>query len=288
MKKILLNKQEIQMMKKSFSLFFLLSLFVINAQNKRFVYEYKFIPNKDEPNDVKTEVMNLDVHTSGSRFYSYTMYNSDSLMKANLEKQLASTGMINIDSRMKKGLVKYSITKDYPQYNVYFNNQILTDRYKVKDERPIVWKISSEKEKIGAWEAQKAETDFAGRHWTAWFTSDIAIQDGPYKFHGLPGLIVKLEDDTKSHRFELKAINSINTIAEDIFKRNEISVSLKQYDKILKDYENDPTKGLKQLQAGSGVVMIMKDGANKDMKEQENRLKEKIKKDNNRIECSVF
>jgi len=51
----------------------------------------------------------------------------------------------------------------------------------------------------------------------------------------------------------------------------------------LKDNENDPTKGLKQMQMG-GVTMIMKDGQNTHMKDQEERIKARLKKDNNRIE----
>ena len=47
-------------------------------------------------------------------------------------------------------------------------------------------------EKIGEFETQKAETFIFGRKWTAWFSPEIPIQDGPYKFRGLPGLIVKI------------------------------------------------------------------------------------------------
>lgn len=263
---------------------FILGTF-IQAQNKRFAYDYRFIPDSANVSDVKTETMNLDVAKSGSKFYSYTAYHSDSAMKVNLEKQLAATGAINITSDMQKGLIKYSVTKKYPKYEVFLQTRVLGDTYKVSDERPMVWKISSDKEKIGEWTTQKAETDFAGRKWYAWFTTDIPIQDGPYKFHGLPGLIVKLEDKSKSHVFTLQSVKNISEIQEDVFDAKEIAVSLKQYQKVVKDYENDPTKGLKQMQMGS-VTVIMKDGQNNHMKGQEERLKEKIKKDNNRIELN--
>lgn len=267
-----------------------LSLLIIgisaNAQNKRFSYEYKFIPDSTNISDVKTEIMNLDVTAEGSKFYSYTVYNSDSIMKVDLEKQLSATGAINIKSDMRKGLVQYSISKKYPKYEVFLHNRILSDFYKVSDERPIEWKISSEKQKIGEWVTQKAETDFAGRHWIAWFTTDIPIQDGPYKFHGLPGLIVRLEDQTKSHLFNLQGVKNINSIPEDVFGAKEIAVNSKQYSKLLRDYENDPTKGLKQMQMG-GVTMIMKDGQNNHMKDQESRLKAAMKKNNNKIELNT-
>lgn len=258
-----------------------------NAQNKRFSYEYKFIPDSTNVSEVKTEIMNLDVTESGSKFYSYTVYNSDSLMKVDLEKQLAATGAINVRSDMRKGSVPYSVSKKYPKYEVFLHNKILSDFYKISDERAIDWKISSEKQKIGEWTTQKAEADFAGRHWIAWFTTDIPIQDGPYKFHGLPGLIVRLEDKTKSHVFSLQGVKNINSIPEDVFGAREISVSSKQYSKLMKDYENDPTKGLKQMQMG-GATMIMKDGQSNHMKNQEELLKARIKKDNNRIEINTF
>lgn len=274
-------------MKNSILLFLLLSVF-INAQNKRFTYDYRFVPDSTNVSDVKSEMMNLDVSPTRSKFYSYTVYHSDSTMKVDLDKQLAATGAINIRSDMRKGLVKYSVTKKYPKYEVFLQTRILSDKYKVSEERPIIWKITSEKLKIGEWNTQKAEADFAGRHWLAWFTTDIPIQDGPYKFHGLPGLIIKLEDQTKSHLFTLQAVKNINAIQEDVFDSKEVSINLKQYNKLVKDYENDPTKGLKQMQMGGGVTMIMKDGQNTHMKEQEERLKVKIKKDNNRIELNAF
>lgn len=255
------------------------------AQNQRFTYDYQFIPDSTNVSEVKNEIMNLDVSKSGSKFYSYTVYHSDSLMKVDLNRQLASTGSINVKSDNYKGLVRYKVSKKYPNYEVSFHNRILRDQYNVSEERPMVWKISSEKLKIGDWSTQKAETDFAGRHWYAWFTTDIPIQDGPYKFHGLPGLIVKLEDKTQSHRFTLQAVKNISSIPEDVFGANEIAVNSKQYSKLLKDYENDPTKGFKQMQMG-GAIMIMKDGQSSDMKDQEEQMKAKMKKDNNKIELN--
>ncbi|MFL9833051.1 GLPGLI family protein [Chryseobacterium terrae] len=273
-------------MKKLIAVFIALFIGVFtNAQNKRFTYEYRFIPDSTNSADVKTEMMNLDVADSGSKFYSYTVYHSDSLMNVDLEKQLALTGKINIKADSRKGSVRYSISKKYPDYKVFLHNRILMDHYKVADERKIDWKISSEQQKIGEWNTQKAEAEFGGRKWTAWFTSDIPIQDGPYKFHGLPGLIVKLEDLSKSHVFTLQAVKNLAEIPKDVFGEKEILISQKQYDKLVKEYENDPTKGLKQMQMG-GITMIMKEGSGNQMKNQEERLKARIKKDNNRIELN--
>ena len=277
MKKLLIN------------LFLILGVLAI-AQNKRFIYEYKFISDSTNVDDVKTEMMFLDTTKDGSKYYSYTVFNSDSIMKVDLEKQLAATGSINVKSDMQKGSVRYSVTKTYPDYKINLHRRLGMDAYNISDDRKINWKISSEKEKIGEWNAQKAEADFAGRKWIAWFSTEIPIQDGPYKFRGLPGLIVKIEDKTGSHKMELKGIKNITgNVDINVFEVKEIAVNSKQFQKVLKEYENDPTKGIKQIQmGGTSIILTGKDGTStKIAKEQEERLKARIKKDNNRIELDI-
>ncbi|WP_312206470.1 GLPGLI family protein [Epilithonimonas hominis] len=277
MKKLLIN------------LFLIFGVLAI-AQNKRFIYEYKFISDSTNVDDVKTEMMFLDTTKDGSKYYSYTVFNSDSIMKVDLEKQLAATGSINVKSDMRKGNVRYSVTKTYPDYKINLHRRLGMDSYNISDDRKINWKISSEKEKIGEWNAQKAEADFACRHWIAWFSTEIPIQDGPYKFRGLPGLIVKIEDKTGSHKMELKGIkNIVGDVDINVWEAKEIAVNSKQFQKVLKEYENDPTKGIKQIQmGGTSIVLTGKDGTStKIAKDQEDRMKNQIKKDNNRIELDV-
>ena len=277
-------------MKKLLVNFFLIVGIVTFAQNKRFIYEYKFIPDSTNLEDLKTEMMFLDTTKDGSKYYSYTVFNSDSLMKVDLEKQLAATGSINVKSDMRKGDVRYSVTKTYPDYKINLHRRLGMDAYNISDDRKINWKILSEKEKIGEWNAQKAEADFAGRKWIAWFSTEIPIQDGPYKFRGLPGLIVKVEDKTGSHKMELKGIKNISgDININVWDAKEIAINSKQFQKVIKEYENDPTKGIKQIQmGGTSIVLTGKDGTStKIAKEQEERLKARIKKDNNRIELDI-
>lgn len=231
--------------------------------------------------------MYLDTSKEGSNFYSYTAYHGDSLVKADLEKQLKATGIINIKDGMRKDAERYSVSKIYPSFKMYLHNRIGRDAYKIIDDRTVSWKISAEKEKVGQWDTQKATANFAGREWTAWFTNDIPLQDGPYKFSGLPGLIVKLEDKTKSHVFEMKGIKKLSPQEFDAVTKpkNEISINLQQYQKLIEEYEKDPTKGLKQVVAG-GIVMMQSGGDKQWLRERETKMKEELRKDNNKIELS--
>lgn len=57
------------------------------------------------------------------------------------------------------------------------------------------WKIDDETKKIGDYNCQKATCTFRGRNYIAWFASEISVDAGPYKFQGLPGLILEVVDD---------------------------------------------------------------------------------------------
>lgn len=259
----------------------------ITAQSQRYIYEYKLIKDSTNRAEQRIETMYLDTSKEGSNFYSYTAYHGDSLVKADLEKQLKATGIINIKDGMRKDAERYSVSKIYPSFKMYLHNRIGRDAYKIIDDRTVFWKISAEKEKVGQWDTQKATANFAGREWTAWFTNDIPLQDGPYKFSGLPGLIVKLEDKTKSHVFEMKGIKKLSPQEFDAVTKpkNEISINLQQYQKLIEEYEKDPTKGLKQVVAG-GIVMMQSGGDKQWLRERETKMKEELRKDNNKIELS--
>ncbi|WP_153393001.1 GLPGLI family protein [Chryseobacterium vaccae] len=290
-------------------LLLLLAGILTGAQTNRFFYEYKFIPDSNNKEDVKKEMMLLDINKEGSTYYSHDKFVADSTSRADLEKQLKSgLGSISVNRREKLGQVSYKVTKQYPEFKTYLFTSVSTDKYKILEDKKPVWKILSEKQKIGEYNAQKATTSFGGREWTAWFTSDIPFQDGPYKFYGLPGLIVKIEDATGSHTMTLvgnKAIQTPEQEKEMTLPGNvrilgmdgkELEISKEQYKKAWKAYVNDPSKNMREMMNRGGsdnskVVFKVKTPDGKEMsdpnevfREIEKRTKETLKKNNNPIE----
>ncbi len=62
------------------------------------------------------------------------------------------------------------------------------------------WEIVSDSTKtVLNYECIKAETNYHGRLWTAWFAPEIPVHDGPWKFEGLPGMILMVSDSTGDH-----------------------------------------------------------------------------------------
>lgn len=70
------------------------------------------------------------------------------------------------------------------------------------------WKITQDTIHFGGNICQRADLSYGGRKWIGWFALDIPIFDGPYKFAGLPGLIVKLADDAGFWTFELISLET--------------------------------------------------------------------------------
>lgn len=300
------------MKKIIFSLFLALGCSVF-AQTNRFFYEYKFVPDSTNKAEVKTEMMLLDIDKNGSSYYSHQKFVADSTIKADIEKQLRSTpGNININRKGDTGQVSYKVTKEYPDFKTYLFTRVSMDNYKVLEDKKPEWKILPEKQKIGEYNAQKATTNFGGRQWTAWFSTDIPFQDGPYKFYGLPGLIVKIEDKTGTHSMELKGNKKIEITAEKSidapeglklvgFGGKEIEVNENQFKKVWKAYVNDPAKNMREMAMRNGgdsnsrTVFKVRTSDGKEIsdpnavfREIEKRTKESLKKDNNHIEPELY
>lgn len=77
-------------------------------------------------------------------------------------------------------------------YTVY--GRCMGEHYEFKDSVCMKWVIAQDTTRmILGYKCQKAETDFRGRHWVAWFAADIPLCLGPWKFAGLPGLVLRAE-----------------------------------------------------------------------------------------------
>lgn len=76
------------------------------------------------------------------------------------------------------------------------------------------WKISNETQSILSYECQKAETNYGGRNWTVWFTPEIPVDCGLWKFAGLPGLILKAEDSGGFYRFTCLSVTKTDANIE--------------------------------------------------------------------------
>lgn len=74
---------------------------------------------------------------------------------------------------------------------------------------PQQWQVLSQTDTVGGYLCYKALAEFGGRNWTAWYAPEIPVDAGPWKLHGLPGLILRATDDTGSYAFDLSGLEQL-------------------------------------------------------------------------------
>ena len=122
----------------------------------------------------------------------------------------------------------------------------------------MVWELTNESKKIDSYIAYKAKTTFRGRNYIAWFTPEIAIDAGPWKFHGLPGLILEVTDDELGVQFLFSSIEVFSDYEFEIIQpREELVLTIDEYaayndpDKIAQDFISWITS---ELPEGSSII----------------------------------
>ncbi|MFV0605519.1 MAG: GLPGLI family protein [Niabella sp.] len=99
-----------------------------------------------------------------------------------------------------------NIKKNKVEYTVYLNMQPSSISPKYIEAILPNWKTVNESKTINGIACKKATRSLFGRKWVAWYSSKYPMPFGPYKFFGLPGLILRVEDETQSYIFEIISI----------------------------------------------------------------------------------
>ncbi|MEJ5102355.1 GLPGLI family protein [Chryseobacterium sp. MYb328] len=263
----------------------ILTLISINVfgQNKQFFYEYKFISDSTNVKNLEKEIMVLNIGNNKSEFYSLEKFKSDSILNADSKK-----GIFSVPPNKKMNgdrVVRNSNTQ-----KIEFITPIELYRYSVSQNIDLKWNILAEFNNILGFDVQKATTEFGGRKWIAWFAKEIPIQSGPYKFFGLPGLILKIEDLYKNHTYELKGIKETKGDFNYPYVNNyrDIKITYSKYVKIYKNFRKNPMAGSVGTFPDQTDANGVFHSGNEIFREFEKKALEDLKKDNNIIELDLL
>lgn len=243
-------------MKNIFSILFIIVFAFANAQDSketanRFFYELSFKPKQDSTRIDKVMTI-LDITSKKSIYQDYTLSSQDSIIKVAVEEMEKSKAWKDMSKMIRMPKFTYKISKSYPEMKQEYIDRISLNLFGYEENIKFNWKILNEKEKIGEYNTQKATTEFGGRKWTAWFSTDIPFPDGPYKFNGLPGLIIKIEDSAKDYAWNLSGNKKISNYEELSYSEkinakygmsSQVTTTTKEkFDKSYGSYKQDPMR----------------------------------------------
>ncbi|UOE38143.1 GLPGLI family protein [Chryseobacterium oryzae] len=276
-----------------------------NAQEKessnRFFYELTFKPKKDSTKLDKVITV-LDITNKDRSVYQdYTVISQDSITKVEIEAMQKAGVYKDLSKSLKTPKFSARIHKYYPGMKIEYIDKVANGMTPVNiaytEDLKFKWKISNEKQKIGEYNTQKATTDFGGRKWTAWFSTDLPFPDGPYKFWGLPGLIVKIEDDAKNYSWILQGNKKVDDYKEFSYMETLAQatggkpkdLTREKFEKTFSDFKKDPFASVRPMmnQAMLSQPVPGTDGTVGDLiKKQEKMYKDFYNANDNPIEAT--
>ncbi len=205
---------------------------------------YLFTYQEDSTNitSKKSETTVLLIGKHISRFSTLNTFKADSVWSV-IRKDREKYGKeyaIGLISSIPKTNFDFIIFKNYPTNHLTVIDNIFNKEYIFQEKTPeLKWHIKPDKKQIAGYSCQKAVANFSGRTYEAWFSTDVPIAEGPYKFSGLPGLIISIQD-TK-HYFSFQLTSLIKPKIKQpvtITNNNKIQTTRKEFDKGVQYYRD--------------------------------------------------
>lgn len=204
---------------------FLLILSIIAKSQKvldiaylKCTYSYRYLKDTVAGKEGEKDLLILQIGKNISKCYSYYSYQVDSLCETpNYERTFWDTFKKCMDkegtssSNYYHKRLKTYVYKNYPKGGMTITDGISTEAFIYEDSLSVIgWNISDSSKNVLGYSCQRATCTFRGRQYEAWFTLDIPVSDGPWKFSGLPGLIMEISDVGSQYSFAIVGIEKVN------------------------------------------------------------------------------
>lgn len=192
-------------------IFYCLNCPVFASDTTIYNCKYKFVSQKDPSNIASKfeDLMILSINGKSSEYYSYLKQ----LGIKNIEDDAYKNQKNNVDNKVMIDPTKsknYYIKNESEIISINYKTRLInvTDKlvensyYFTENLIAPKWQIDVATTTILNQKCQKATTTFKGRNYIAWFCNTIPFSMGPWLFNGLPGLILRIEDEKKQFAFE--------------------------------------------------------------------------------------
>lgn len=216
----------------------------------RFVVSYRMLyQQRPESEHPKEDLLLLEVGSRVTKFYSYKTWQTDSLVRVTPPEQV----MANLGSF--HGGVQDVLFRDQAAGRLTHIDQIGMDYLLYTEPLPAIdWELEEGERTILGYACHRARCAFRGRNYEAWYAPEIAVSAGPWKFGGLPGLILAIKDDAGVLDLEATGVEQrVEPIR--MTDRNYMKTNRKKYRELKQKIMTDPVG---YLTGNSNVQMTIK------------------------------
>ncbi len=140
----------------------------------------------------------------------------------------------------------FYITKEFRKKRIRTYDVASGTRFKWDEPlTEVKWDIADSTKNILGYECVMAHTDFHGRKWTVWFAPEIPVCDGPWKLHGLPGLILEAVCDGSQYLFKADGIEYTDKAYYEVYsEKNWEPISGKEFWSLRRVSLENPSRNL--------------------------------------------
>lgn len=222
---------------------FILSLFIVSlfstklsAQKSepvvgRAFYDFFHIEDTTQRDKPHRENMALILSKSASMYLSKSaVAQQESIEKQIKEQMEASNGTrITLNASGSGKVTRSEIFYFGKENKMYYTERLLSTYLIQEPDFKIDWNITEDTMTIEGMLCTKATGRFRGRNWIAWFAPELPFESGPWKLHGLPGLIVDAHDDKNEVKFSFAGFETVKADAAPAPKAQDETLKIRLF-----------------------------------------------------------
>ncbi len=212
------------------------SSITVDSSYVEIIYHYGvYDPVLDEKKD---DFKMLQIGKNMSKYGDYGGYQVDSIMELDYPDGVTFDEYHKVSVAILPSWEAYVKVDSTGTVTTY--DKVFTDKYFYEEPLKLMeWTLQPDTATICGHTCRKATTSFRGRNWTAWYAPDVPIDNGPWKFGGLPGLILKVDSDDKEQQIEATAIRQ-NKRRIVIDNKRHQRTTREKFNKELEEYMTRP------------------------------------------------
>lgn len=208
--------------------------------NLNIFYKLSFVSNKENVDNKTNTLCLLQVGESFVKFSEYNTLKKDSLFQKYSKEGYVGGKEVNEMLKLKEfwGLV---ILKNKIEGKITFQKSIAKYNYEYQEDvSDLKWNLKNGVKNILGYRCKEATIQYKGRNYTAWYSPDFSVSEGPFIFGGLPGIILEISDAKNEYVFSAIAVKKTTT---NIYLRDDnyiLKVSRDKYRELQKSYHDNP------------------------------------------------